>query len=89
MVPRPPLREPPRRLRPIMPVERLENVLPIRTHAVPLMRALSIGDAETAERLGCLALVEEDVAPLNALCTSGARYGHLLRRVLDQLAAAE
>jgi hypothetical protein len=28
------------------------------------------------------------VAPLNALCTSGARYDLLLRRVLDRLAEA-
>jgi Na+-transporting NADH:ubiquinone oxidoreductase subunit A len=81
-------REAPRTLRPIIPGGRLEDVLPIRTHAVPLMRALAIGDAETAERLGVLALVEEDVAPLNALCTSGARYDLLLRRVLDRLAEA-
>jgi Na+-transporting NADH:ubiquinone oxidoreductase subunit A len=86
--PRQEARETPRTLRPIIPGGRLEDALPIRTHAVPLMRALSIGDAETAERLGALALVEEDVAPLNALCTSGARYDLLLRRVLDRLAEA-
>ncbi len=86
VVPRLPLPDEPARLRPIVPGERLEDVLPIATHTVPLMRALSIGDAETAERLGALALVEEDVAPLNGLCTSGARYDRLLRRVLDDLA---
>ncbi len=88
VVPRLPLPDEPRRLRPIVPGERLEGTLPIRTHAVPLMRALSIGDVETAERLGALALVEEDVVALNMLCTSGARYDRLLRRVLDDLAGA-
>ena len=29
---------------------------------IPLLRALSVGDIEAAERLGCLALVEEDLA---------------------------
>lgn len=88
VAPPPPRREAPARLRPIIPAERLEGVLPIRTHAVPLMRALTIQDVAAAERLGCLGLVEEDVAPLNALCTSGARYDLLLRQALDRIAAA-
>ena len=50
------------------------------------MRALSVGDVDAAERLGCRELIEEDVAALSRLCTSGADYGRLLREVLDQLA---
>jgi len=53
---------------------------------VPLMRALSVGDVEAAERLGCLELVEEDLALLSYLCPGHADYGALLRQMLDEIA---
>lgn len=71
--------------RPLLPFTSLNSVLPARVHAVPLMRALSIGDLHACVRLGCLELLEEDVAPLSTLCTSGIDYGRCLRDVLDQL----
>ncbi|HPG22665.1 MAG TPA: Na(+)-translocating NADH-quinone reductase subunit A, partial [Amaricoccus sp.] len=74
--------------RPLIASERLEGLLPFGIPPVPLMRALAVGDSETAERLGALDLVEEDVALLSCFCTSGADYGRLLRRVLDDLAEA-
>jgi len=70
----------------ITPMSSLERAMALDILPVPLMRALSVGDAEAAERLGCLELIEEDVAALSRLCTSGADYGHLLRDILDQLA---
>ena len=70
----------------ITPLHSLEQAIAIDVLAVPLMRALSVGDVDAAERLGCLELIEEDVAALSRLCTSGADYGHLLREVLVQLA---
>lgn len=71
--------------RPIIATGALNRALPFDIPVVPLMHALSIGDVEAAERLGCLELIEEDVTPLSALCTSGADYGTLLRLVLDEL----
>lgn len=65
----------------------LDNALAPDILPVPLLRALSIGDSETAKRLGCLALVEEDVAALSRVCTSGAPYEALLRLVLNELMA--
>lgn len=73
---------------PILPMAALDAALPFATPAVPLMRALATGDVETAERLGCRHLVEEDMARLSHLCTSGSDYGRLLRRVLDEMEAA-
>ncbi|WP_347311969.1 hypothetical protein [Defluviimonas sp. SAOS-178_SWC] len=73
---------------PIIPLAALDRALPTDAPVVPLMRALSIGDVEAAERLGALDLIEEDVALLTRLCTSGSDYGHLLRRVLDELESA-
>ncbi|MBY4893859.1 hypothetical protein KUL25_13895 [Rhodobacteraceae bacterium N5(2021)] len=70
---------------PLVAFAGLNSVLPARVPAVPLMRALSIGDTQTCLKLGCLELLEEDVAPLSALCTSGTDYGQRLRNVLDQL----
>ena len=72
---------------PLMPLERLDDVLPLEILAVPLMRALATDDIETAEQLGCLELLEEDVALLSYLCAGRADYGGLLRHVLDQIGA--
>ncbi|QIS94640.1 hypothetical protein FQ775_23855 [Nitratireductor mangrovi] len=75
------------RPRPILATDRLDATLPRGIHAVPLMRALAVGDAETALKLGVLDLLEEDVALLSTLCASGMDYRPLLRAVLDQLEA--
>lgn len=70
---------------PLVPLERLDGVLPLDVLAVPLMRALAVGDIDSAEQLGCLELLEEDVALLSYLCAERCDYGELLRRTLDQL----
>jgi Na+-transporting NADH:ubiquinone oxidoreductase subunit A len=70
---------------PLIPDERLERLAPPGILAVPMMRALQLGDAERARELGALELVEEDLAPLSRACVSNSDYGPLLRRVLDQL----
>ena len=69
----------------LIPTSGIERALAVDILPVPLMRALSVGDGEAAKRLGCLALVEEDVAALSRHCTSGADYPLLLRHVLDAL----
>lgn len=70
----------------LIPTSALEHATGPRILPVPLMRALSVGDSEAAELLGCLSLIEEDVTTLSRLCTSGADYGALLRQTLDDLA---
>ena len=70
-----------------IPTRGLETSIAIDVPSVPLLRALSIGDAETAERLGCLALVEEDLAVATHRCTSGIDYGACLRHILSELSA--
>jgi Na+-transporting NADH:ubiquinone oxidoreductase subunit A len=71
----------------LFPIRALEQSLAVDVLPIPLLRALSVGDTEAAERLGCLALVEEDVAALTSHSTSGVDFGVLLRRVLDVLMA--
>ncbi len=70
---------------PVIPSEALEQALGLDIPVVPLLRALSVGDVETATRLGCLELLEEDLAlPAYA---SGSRqdFPSLLRSTLDSL----
>ena len=69
----------------LIPGDWLEANGPPGIYAVPLMRALQLGDAERARELGALELVEEDVAALSRVCVSNSNYGLLLRQVLDQL----
>jgi Na+-transporting NADH:ubiquinone oxidoreductase subunit A len=71
----------------LIPGDWLEANAPPGIHAVPLMRALQLGDVERARELGALELVEEDLAALSRVCVSRSDYGLLLRRILDQLEA--
>ena len=71
------------RLIPLTPSEAFDRLLPQNILPVPLMRALASGNWDMALKLDALTLVEEDVALLGALCTSGMDYGKLLRRALD------
>jgi len=76
----------PRAPAPVIPLADLDRAAVAGVPAVPLLRALSIGDTETAAALGCLGLVEEDVALLSYLCVSQSDYGTMLRTILDDLA---
>jgi Na+-transporting NADH:ubiquinone oxidoreductase subunit A len=71
---------------PLIATAALERAMAFDIPVVPFLRALSVGDAETASRLGCLEMVEEDIAEVSLACTSGADYGRMLRHVLDELA---
>ncbi len=70
---------------PLLPTGDMEKASPPGILPVPLMRALLVGDIDSARDLGALELVEEDLAMLSYACPSGNRYGRLLRNVLDQL----
>jgi Na+-transporting NADH:ubiquinone oxidoreductase subunit A len=69
----------------MLPLAELERAAPPGILVAPLLRALLVGDIERASELGALELVEEDLALLSYLCSSGNNYGKLLRDVLDQL----
>jgi len=68
-----------------LPLEAFDRAMPLAILPAPLMRALAVGDVETAARLGCLELLEEDLALLTWLCPGRADYGALLRGVLTEL----
>ncbi len=69
----------------IIPNSLHEQAAPIGIPAIPLLRALSAGDADTARRLGVLELVEEDLALLSHVDGTGTDFGAMLRGVLDEL----
>ncbi len=53
--------------------------------AVPLLRALLVGDTQSAQKLGCLELDEEDLSLCTFLCPSKYEYGPVLRENLTQI----
>lgn len=71
--------------RPMLPVDAFERVMPLDILAAPLLRALLVGDTETAEALGCLELEEEDLALCSFVCPGKNEYGALLRSALAEL----
>ncbi|HSR56169.1 MAG TPA: NADH:ubiquinone reductase (Na(+)-transporting) subunit A [Alphaproteobacteria bacterium] len=72
---------------PLVPIAAFDRVMALDIPAVPLLRAISVGDREAATRLGCLELVEEDVALLSYVCPGRGDYGPLLRAVLNEIEA--
>lgn len=69
----------------VVPHVALDLALGPAVPAVPLIRALSVGDAAEADRLGVRALLEEDMALLTYLTGGAEDFAVLLREVLDRL----
>lgn len=69
--------------RALVPIGNLEDVIPLDILPAPLLKALIVRDTETAANLGCLELVEEDLALATFVCPSKINYGSHLRACLD------
>lgn len=69
--------------RPIIPIGAYEKVMPMDLMMTHLLRALSIEDVETAEKLGVLELDEEDLALCTYVCPGKNDYIPMLRNVLN------
>lgn len=65
--------------RALVPVGSYENVMPMDILPTQLLRALVVGDTETAQALGCLELEEEDLALCSYVCPGKYEYGPILR----------
>ena len=72
----------------ILPNALHERAAPPGILAIPFLRAISVGDVETAQRLGALELAEEDLALLTYVDGGSTDFGRLLRGVLDTLEEA-
>jgi len=71
--------------RAIVPVGSFEKVMPLDFEPVYLLRALACGDSEAAQDLGCLELVEEDLALCTFVCNGKNDYGVMLRETLTRI----
>jgi len=71
--------------RAMVPIGLYEGVVPLDILPTQLLRALVVGDTETAQRLGCLELDEEDLALCSFVCLSKYDFGPYLRETLDSI----
>ncbi len=69
--------------RAIIPIGMYESVMPFDLVITYLLRALAVGDVETAEQLGCLELDEEDLALCTFVDAGKTEFGPLLRKNLE------
>lgn len=71
--------------RTMIPLGTYEEVVPLDIMPTFLLRSLLVDDVETAERLGCLELDEEDLALCTFVCPGKNDYGTALRRNLETI----
>lgn len=71
--------------RAMVPVGNYERVMPLDILPTQLLRALLVGDTETAQALGCLELDEEDLALCTYVCPGKYEYGPILRENLTRI----
>lgn len=69
--------------RAIIPIGVYERVMPFDLVTTYLLRAISVGDVETAEELGCLELDEEDLALCTFVDPGKNDFGPILRKNLE------
>ncbi len=65
--------------RAMVPVGSYEKVMPLDILPTQLLRSLIVGDTDTAQKLGCLELDEEDLALCTFVCPGKYEYGPILR----------
>ena len=75
-------------LRAMVPIGNFEKVMPLDILPAPLLKALLVGDTDTARALGCLELDEEDLALCSFVCCSKYDYGEALRECLTMIEEA-
>ena len=71
--------------RAMVPVGSYENVMPLDILPTHLLRALIVGDTESAQALGCMELEEEDLALCSYVCPGKYEYGPILRDNLTRI----
>ncbi len=71
--------------RAMVPIGNYEKVMPLDMEPTLLLRDLCAGDTDSAQRLGCLELDEEDLALCTYVCPGKYEYGEMLRECLDTI----
>ena len=73
--------------RAMVPLGQYEAVMPLDILPTQLLRSLVVGDMDTAQALGALELVEEDLALCTYVCVGKYEYGPILRDNLTRIEA--
>jgi len=71
--------------RAMVPIGAYEKIMPLDILPTQLLRALIVGDLETAQNLGALELDEEDLALCSYVCPGKYEYGPILRDNLTRI----
>lgn len=71
--------------RAMVPIGAYEGVMPLDILPTQLLRALIVGDTESAQQLGALELDEEDLALCTFVCPGKYEYGPILRDNLTRI----
>ena len=71
--------------RAMVPTGMYERVMPLDVLPTQLLRALIVGDTDTAQQLGALELEEDDLALCTFVCSGKYEYGPILRENLAQI----
>jgi len=71
--------------RAIVPIGGFESVMPLDILPSPLIKALIVKDTDSAQELGCLELVEEDLALCSFVDPGKHDFGPVLRSALTQI----
>ena len=71
--------------RAMVPLGHYENVMPMDILPTQMLRALVVGDTDSAQALGCLEMDEEDLALCSFVCPSKNEFGPVLRARLEQI----
>ena len=71
--------------RAMVPIGNYEKVMPLDVLPTQLLRSLIVGDTDSAQALGALELVEEDLALCTYVCVGKYEYGPILRDNLTRI----
>ncbi len=71
--------------RAIFPVGSYEKVMPLDIVPVYFLKSIASGNTERAKELGCLELIEEDLALCSFVCPGKNEFGPMLRRTLTTI----
>ena len=71
--------------RAVVPIGVFEKIMPLDILPTPLLKSILVKDSDTAQELGCLELVEEDLALCSFVDPGKHDFGPLLRSTLTQI----
>lgn len=71
--------------RAIFPLGTYEKVMPLDIMPTQLLKSMAVGDTEKSTALGCLELIEEDLALCTFACPGKNEFGPMLRTILTTI----